>query len=138
MFRSFRHGPVCPSALLRRLIGVVAALAALAVMPAVASADSNLVVNGRFQSPGIGAGNWGNVGTSISGWQETTGCGIELWGNNFMIPSPYQAQVLEMNSSCPSRIQQTIPTTAGVHYLVTYYFAARPGTSLSDNQLQPA
>ncbi|MEA2484260.1 MAG: hypothetical protein QOC55_2207, partial [Thermoleophilaceae bacterium] len=138
MLRSSRHRPARSSALLRRIAGVVAALALLALVPAVASADSNLVGNGRFQSPAIGAGNWGNVGTSISGWQETTGCGIELWGNDFIIPSPYQAQVLEMNSDCPSRIEQTITTTPGAHYLVTYYFGARPGTALSDNQLEPA
>src|SRR5689334_16155587 len=121
-----------------RLCLLASALAVLLALPSAASADSNLVTNGRFQQPAIGAGTWANAGTSIPGWNETTGCGIELWGNGFIVPSPYQAQVLEMNSNCPSRIQQTIATTPGRHYLVTYYFGARPGYSAAENVIEPA
>src|SRR3954453_10443648 len=119
-----------------RLCLLACALAVLLALPGAASADSNLVTNGRFQQPALGSDY--SVFGSIPGWSETTGCGLELWGNNFIIPSPYQAQVVELNSNCPSRIQQTIATTPGQRYLVTYYFGARPGTGTSENAVEPA
>lgn len=95
--------------------------------------STNQVINGRFQQPALsGVGNF----SSIPGWTQTGTCGIEVWGNNFIIPSPYQAQVLELNSNCPGQINQTINTVPGQQYLVTYYFGARPGTSLADNHIQ--
>lgn len=96
--------------------------------------DGNLVVNGRFLQPTLSSGY--NVLSSIPGWSETTGCGIELWSNNFIVPSPYQAQVLELNANCPSQIQQTIATVPGRQYLVTYYFGARPGYGTAENRIR--
>src|SRR3954447_7182283 len=104
--------------------------------PGAASADGNLVTNARFQQPTLGS-SFGIFG-SIPGWSETAGCGIEVWSHDFIIPSPFQAQVIELNSQCPSRIQQTIATTPGERYTVTYYFGARPGTDATDNIIQPA
>src|SRR3954447_25739712 len=104
--------------------------------PGAASAEGNLVTNARFQQPTLGS-SFGIFG-SIPGWSETAGCGIEVWSHDFIIPSPFQAQVIELNSQCPSRIQQTIATTPGQRYTVTYYFGARPGTGTAENIIEPA
>lgn len=98
------------------------------------------VVNGRFQQPAL-SGGW-NLYGSIPGWTQTaptcpngSSNGIEVWGNNFIVPSPYQAQVIELNASCANGVRQTIATVPGKRYTVTYHFAARPGTALEDNMI---
>jgi uncharacterized protein YjbI with pentapeptide repeats len=124
----------------RRVVSVLVGLAALvAVTPAVASAassSSSILVNGDFSQPAQGAGNWGNVGGSIPGWTATNSCGIEVWGPGFIVGEPFGAQALELASNCVSGVQQTVSDTPGQKYLVSYYFAARPGTSQSENAIQ--
>ncbi|MBN1207375.1 MAG: DUF5011 domain-containing protein [Myxococcaceae bacterium] len=104
----------------------------LPVSAAHAQAPSELVVNGGFESPALGAGSW-NVLQSISGWTTSSGCGIEL--QNHVAGSPLEgAQHVELDSHCPTTIFQNLNTVAGRSYLLSFGYSPRPG--VVDNRIR--
>jgi hypothetical protein len=120
------------------LVGACALAMGAVALPASAFADTSpvsIAANGDFSQPDAGGG-WGNWGSDIPGWHDSTGCGIEVWGRGFIVSAPGNAQALELDSNCSSSISQQLSTEPGQLYLVTYYFAARPGTDADDNGVE--
>ena len=91
----------------------------------------NLLTNGSFESPDV-AGGTAEVFESIPGWTDATLCGIEVQDNCCGSPS-VGSQHVELDSTCSSAISQTVTTTPGAKYLLTFDFSPRP--SLIDNRL---
>jgi hypothetical protein len=119
--------------IVRWLAAAVAVTCALTVWSAAASAatpSTSVLVNGDFSQSSVSSD-----GNSIPGWTATNSCGIEVWGPG-SIGAPLDAGALELASNCVSGVQQTVSDTPGQQYLVTYYFAARSGTSQSENAIQ--
>jgi Protein of unknown function (DUF642) len=100
--------------------------------PTGAATPNNLIVNGSFEDPPQ-LGSEVVIYAAIPGWSESTGCGVEIWSNGFIRPADDGAQLVELDAFCNSRLEQTVPTTAGTTYLLSYGFSARPGTPESTN-----
>jgi len=105
----------------------VALAATLALTAATgAQAATNLVNNGSFESTLQPSGSW-NIYRHIDGW--TTGprgvevrdnvAGSAFDGNNF----------IELDTTGNSFIAQTIATTQGEHYTLSFAYSARPDTA---------
>ncbi len=113
---------------------LIGALAVLGIIghPAQASAQA-LVQNGSFENAPAPPGGAG-FAASIASWTETTGCGIEIW-NGFIRTADTFSRLVELDSNCNSRIEQTVYTVPGQRYRLNYAFAARPGTPLASNAM---
>ncbi len=112
------------------------AAAALALAPLVAQA--NLIVNGGFEEPALSSGSWG-VYSSILGWTATFGSGIEIQNN--AAGAPYQgAQHVELDShygtQTNSGMAQTVATTAGLQYLLSFAYSPRPNVGSTSNGIE--
>jgi hypothetical protein len=118
------------------IVGTLLALLMAAAGSLTSGATSTeKVINGGFEVPVI-PGTWLNVGTTIPGWTATNACGIEIQRGVFGY-SPYEgAQHVELASNCASGVVQEIDTVPGIEYILEFAFAARPGTTASQNVLQ--
>ena len=121
--------------MLDRLITIAATLAMLATLPMAASAQE-LVTNGSFETPTAPSWpgwttRWG--GSSFTGWS-VGGNGIDIHRAEFGTPwnVPDGAQALDLNANSTGNITQTLATTPGTTYRVSFYMAANiacgPGT----------
>lgn len=127
---------------LRKMILAVSAFA----LTSVASAATNLIVNGSFEdlsaADGIqqlAGGNW-SVYSSLPGWTTVLGDGIEVRnavagtaqnGNHFVeLDSHYFANVgfVGANQS-NSAMSQSVATTSGMSYTLSFWYSARPNTA---------
>jgi hypothetical protein len=112
------------------------AAAALALAPL--AAQANLIVNGGFEEPALSSGSWG-VYSSILGWTATSGSGIEIQNN--AAGAPYQgAQHVELDShygtQTNSGMAQTVATTAGLQYLLSFAYSPRPNVGSTSNGIE--
>jgi len=108
---------------MRRFFCFLAVLAAV-VLPA--SAD--LVTNGTFQ-PGpqqqpLFETIPNALGTTIPGWTVTTGS-VD-WIGNYWLPPPSGGYSLDLDGNAPGAVSQTINTTAGDTYWLSFYLAGNP------------
>jgi Protein of unknown function (DUF642) len=104
---------------------------ALAAAPGTAK---NLVVNGSFEEPAIGFGGF-EIFPSIPGWTTTFGSGIEI--QNHAAGTPFAGnQLVEMDSSDNSGMEQVIPTVAGKTYVLSFMYSPRPGVPASSSGIQ--
>lgn len=115
----------------RWLAGLTAIM--VLVLPSLGSASGpNLVANGSFEAPALPAHTW-SVFQSIPGWQTTTGCGIEV--QNRVAGSPLDGvQHVELDSYCPTAMEQVVPTVAGAVYRLRFGYSPRPG--VDDNRVR--
>jgi hypothetical protein len=91
------------------------------------------MTNGSFEAPPIPNPSF-RIFSSIPGWTATNGCGLEL--DHGVIGTPFDGQQFEeLNSNCVGGVSQTVATTPGVRYQLSFAFGARPGTAASDNQM---
>ncbi|BDI29115.1 hypothetical protein CCAX7_11660 [Capsulimonas corticalis] len=112
----------------------IAAFAVTAAFSGMTTAHAeNLITNGSFEAPSINPGSY-SLYNSIPGWTLASGSKIEIQ-NNIVGKAADGFQFVELDSDASSSIMQTINTTAGKHYQLTFAFSARPGTGLSDNIL---
>lgn len=108
------------------------AIAALALAPL--AAQANLIINGGFEDPIRSTGSWGVYG-SITGWTTTFGPGIEIQNN--VAGAPYQgSQHVELDSHNNSGMAQTVATTAGAQYLLSFAYSPRPNVADTSNGIQ--
>src|SRR5437764_7493241 len=126
---------------MKRLLWLAACVAAIAACAAgTSSAATNLIANGSFEVgyPGdnVCGGWWYEVGygcnpnnNSIPGWTQTGG-GVD-WHNNTSNPLEPAAQdgvhTIDLVGDTDARaIAQTISTSAGASYTLTFYYAGHP------------
>ena len=114
-----------------KLIKNVAAASVLLLVAAI-PARADLIVNGGFEDPALASGSWALYG-SITGWDLVDGLGaIEVQNN--VAGTPYEgSQFVELDSTRPSTIFQEVNTEAGEDYILSFAFAARPGTSIPND-----
>jgi hypothetical protein len=118
------------------VLGLVIGLVALSAIPA--SAATNLVQNGSFES-GFPAspdnngsqsvGYNGYSGALIPSWTQTGG-GVD-WHHNVPDPAAPAAQdgsrVIDLvGAGGLGKIEQVIPTTSGMRYTLSFFYAANP------------
>lgn len=91
-----------------------------------AQATTNLVTNGSFESTLQPSGSW-NIYRHIDGW--TTGPkGVEVRDN--VAGSAFDgSNFIELDTTANSFISQSIATTYGEHYTLSFAYSARPGTA---------
>jgi len=108
---------------------------ALAASFGVAHASSaNLVVDGSFEDQAQAAGSW-NVYSAINGWTTVSGSGIEV--RNAVAGNAFDgANFVELDSNSNSAMAQTLTTTAGSLYNLSFAYAAREGVSAGSNPIQ--
>ena len=95
---------------------------------AVAGPSTNLVANGDFEQPALAPGAFQQSAT-IPGWSGSAN--VEVQSNGILggaQGTPFGNQYVELNVVTPSVLSQTISTTPGAQYLLSFYFADRPGT----------
>ena len=95
-----------------------------------APAAPNLINNGNFSRPAEGS-TYGTVYPSaqkIPGWT-VGGDSVDVIGRGYWSPpagSPPKSQSLQLCSSAPGSITQTVKTTPGTGYLLRWYEAGNP------------
>jgi hypothetical protein len=116
------------------------AAAILALLSSRVEADE-LVVNGSFEDvighppdpdrvPSIFEGP-----TELTGWTQTSpsNCGNEIWSYGFIMDPDTGDRLVELDAACNGILEQTIATTAGTTYTLSFAFAGRPDTPKSTN-----
>jgi hypothetical protein len=100
-----------------------------------AAPAGSLIVNGSFEAPVI-AGSF-QLFSSIPGWIPTGSCGpgIEIDRNAFGRAAEGN-QSIELNTTCVNGVSQVVATTPGASYSLAFAFAARPGTTAAQNQME--
>ena len=108
-------------------------LAAAALLMPCAFGATNLIVNGSFERPVVPAGGFTNFDTGTSalgGWQVVGAPGNvsvvnnTYVGNGFTWPAAVGEQWLDLTgdgSNSATGVQQTVATTAGTTYVLTFY-----------------
>lgn len=89
---------------------------------------AQLLTNGGFESPAIAANSFIQQPT-IPGWSGSEG--VEIQSNEVLGPgnaTPFGHQYAELNVESLSTLSQSVDTTTGQHYNLSFDFAARPGT----------
>lgn len=105
---------------------------ALALLPAFANA--NLLVNGDFESTAISSGSWTILNSNaLTGWSAGQN-GVEL-RNNVAGAAYSGSQYLELDTTANSSIMQTVQTTIGQNYLLSFAYAPREGVSAASNAI---
>ena len=107
------------------------ALAALLAAPLMASA--NLVANGSFEADSQAANSW-SIYPGLTGW--TSGrAGIEL-RNNVAGAAYDGVNFVELDTTQNSRMSQTVGTTLGQNYTLSFAYAPREGVAAGSNGIE--
>jgi hypothetical protein len=126
---------------LRRSVGTGLAGVFLAAGIAGTAGAQNLIVNGSFEEPNVPTPGIGFF-PSIPGWSHqarpgTTSAGFEIQDHVAGAPAAGAgSQFVELDSDGPSRIFQSVATSAGSTYRLSFLYSARPGTPAVDNDFQ--
>ena len=117
------------------IINRIATLGILAAGLALATpATANLIENGSFENPNVTTGTWQFfTSDQVAGW---TGSNIEIWESGFNGVNAYEGnQFAELNAhpdmDGPFGIYQTIDTTIGQTYDLSFAYRARQSNSES-------
>ncbi|MFL6697653.1 MAG: PEP-CTERM sorting domain-containing protein [Vitreoscilla sp.] len=111
----------------------IIALAALAAISATASAATNLLVDGSFESIVQASGTW-NTYTSVPGWTVTkdngsaTSTGLEI-RDNIAGTAQDGHNFIELDGYENDKIKQSFATTIGKDYEISFWFADRAGVA---------
>lgn len=112
--------------------GIFAAVAALAVSPAVASAQcaavaGNIVSNCSFETPTLTGSRPVYPTATLDGWASASGT-IERWVGTYEGISAKDGRAhIELNVNAPTSLYQHLMTTAGATYSVSFWGLHRPG-----------
>lgn len=105
---------------------------ALALAPAFAHA--NLLVNGDFETPDVGAGSYQILyGNNLTGWTAGTN-GVEV-RNQLQGNANTGSQYVELDTTGNSFISQSVATTAGQNYVLTFAYSPRMSVSAVSNPI---
>jgi len=114
----------------------VAVIAALLAGQA-SAATVELINNGSFESIDghtvLTSGHW-NIYNNITGW---TGIGHGIEVRNNVAGSAFDGKYfVELDTTANSAMQQSISTTAGQHYTLSFAFENRPGVKTSSEGIE--
>ena len=95
-------------------------------------ANANLLTNGGFESTSMGYSSWG-VFDSIAGWTKALGTsGIEI--QNHAAGNPYEGNnLVELDSYSNSGMYQSIATSIGQIYNLSFAYSPRQGVGAASN-----
>jgi hypothetical protein len=120
------------------LNSLVMALAALGLHT---TANANLVINGSFEdvSPASGLqtqanGTW-SIYNVIDGWSTIAGPGIEV-RNNVAGTASNGSNYVELDSTGNTTMAQTLLTSAGSYYALTFDYSGRTGVAAASNGIE--
>ncbi|AGP34147.1 DNRLRE domain-containing protein [Sorangium cellulosum] len=105
-----------------------AALVSCSVLP-----SGDIVTNGSFEAPNVTRNN-SSIYSSITGWQAAYGQ-IQIHDHSNGMSPAHGEQHVELDASNSSGIYQDLTTVPGATYQLRFAFAARPGTTASQNVL---
>ena len=88
------------------------------------AAQTNLVINGGFETPAVSRFTTFVAPSSFLGWTVASG-GADIVDNSFYVPAS-GIQSLDLNSVVSGSIYQDVTTTPRQAYLVSFAFAANP------------
>ena len=108
-------------------------LVALAALTATASASTNLLQDGSFESQTVSSGNWAL--TSASPWVVTaagtsTTVGLEV-RDNYYGSAENGSNFIELDGNENDQISQSFATVAGATYTVSFWYEDRSGVASS-------
>jgi len=113
---------------LRVAVALPLAATALAAVPmpmAASAADVNLIVNGSFESPSVwqtsAVTDYTAGSTAMPGWT-VGGNSVDLTGETYWAAEDGD-QSLDLSGSAPGSVTQTVTTTPGADYTLTWYMA---------------
>jgi choice-of-anchor C domain-containing protein len=117
----------------RGMVGLGAALAVCWVLGP-APARANILTNGSFESPVVGASGILTVNSgdsvTIPGWSVTgvgAGGSVDVVRGGPFFMTPFDgAQNLDLDGAHPGQIEQTFATTPGTTYTLTFAYANNP------------
>ncbi len=97
----------------------------------IATADSNLLVNGSFEATAVGVGKAAGF-QSIAGWTALTGGTIELWNAVIGVTATQGVNFAELDYlGGYDGFYQDVGTTAGQAYTLSFDLRSRPGYAIS-------
>ena len=115
---------------MKKLLIVAALLASLGSAQATTT-PTNLVVDGSFEDQSQSAGSW-NIYNTLTGWTTVSGAGIEL--RNQVAGNAFEGNnYVELDSNNNSAMSQTLATTAGAFYTLSFEYSAREGVVAASN-----
>jgi len=92
--------------------------------------QTNLLVNGSFETNPVAAGGWGNV-SALSGWTNSQGT-IQIWNGLYGFAAADGTSWMQVDG----KTSQTVATKAGDALVLQFWYAARPGQSAASNSFQ--
>jgi PEP-CTERM motif len=105
------------------------------------TAHANLVINGSFEdvspAPGVqtqASGTW-SIYSAIAGWTTTAGPGIEV-RNNAAGTASSGANYVELDSTGNTTMAQTLLTSLGSYYALSFDYSGRAGVAASSNGIE--
>ncbi len=108
-------------------------IAAALALPLLASAATNLVVNGSFEDNLLGNGSYSIfTGNQVNGW--TANDEIEV-RNNVAGSAQHLLNYVELDANHNSSMFQVLNTTAGTTYSLSFYYSNRDNTNVATNGL---
>lgn len=109
------------------LVGCAASLLSIAQASA-----ANLLINGGFEDPSLSNGTW-SIYTTISGWTNTSGAGIEIQNNVAGAPQEGNQHVELDSHNNSAMVSDAFLTDNGAAYLLTFWYSDRPGVAANSN-----
>jgi hypothetical protein len=96
----------------------------------------NLLVNGSFEASPLAANHWEGF-SSVPGWTALTGGTIELWNNLNNVQATNGSNFGELDYlGARDGLYQTVRTTAGQSYDLSFDARSRPGLSSSTTTME--
>lgn len=103
-------------------------------------AHAGLIENGSFETPTVNVGSWGDYGsgsTAITGWTVVGCCGVSLVSGSFVsggysFPAEDGNQWADLTGDGSNNlegVEQTVATTPGVSYTLSFYVGNISGGS---------
>ena len=115
---------------MKNLFKTICVAAALAP----AFAHANLLVNGDFETPNVGSGNYQILfGNALTGWTAGTN-GVEV-RNQLAGNANTGIQYVELDTTANSSISQSVATTIGQNYLLTFAYSQRADVAATSNPI---
>jgi choice-of-anchor C domain-containing protein len=116
-------GPLTSSASAQLSSDALPLVARASATAASASSAANLIVNGSFESPAIGGGvvEYDSGSTAITGWT-VGGNSVDLVAESYWSAED-EDQSVDLSGSAPGTVSQTISTTPGANYTLSWFMA---------------